>query len=341
MHYLTVGPAKINQNTKNKLIELASSDILSESHRGEHFGKAISDCITWLRKYLKIPKNYGIVFASSATESMEIIAKNTVYKNSDHLVTWVFSDRLYKVMKTNGIDTQLSDIDSLQTGSDDAKIICLTENETSASHQLPKDLLSNIRTNNPNAFIAIDTTSSAGVVEHDYSLWDYWFFSVQKGFGLPSGLWVIIYNTEKIHELSDNHTGFLRNFENMIENYGSLKTPETPNMIGYYLLADRLNQLLKKWDIHDIYNDTLEKSHFFYNHINKDFLIGWDYMSDTVFILQWDSDTISKLKEAFTKNNLIVSDGYGEMKATQLRIANFENNTLEEIQKLLEIANNI
>ena len=272
MHYLTVGPAKINEETKQKMIELASSDILSESHRWEDFWKTISDCVNWLRRYLKIPKDYGIVFASSATESMEIVAKNTTFNKSDHLVTWVFSDRLYKVMKTNGIDTQLSDIELLQKWSSDAKIICLTENETSASHQLPNELLKTIRLKNPNAFITIDTTSSAGVVQHDYTVWDYWFFSVQKWFGLPSGLWIIIYNRNKVSELSDTHTGFLRNFQNMIENYGSLKTPETPNMIGYYLLADRLNQLLKKWDIEGIYNNTLKKAEYFYKNISRRWL---------------------------------------------------------------------
>lgn len=341
MHYLTVGPAKINKATKQKLIELASSDILSESHRWEHFWNAISDCVSWLKSYLKIPESYGVLFAGSATESMEIVAKNTIYKNSEHLVTWVFSDRLYKVMKNNDINAQLSYIDSLKQWSDEKRVICLTENETSASHQLSHELLQTIRQNNPNAFITIDTTSSAWVVEHDYALWDYWFFSVQKWFGLPSGLWVIIYNKEKVSELSDNHTGFLRNFENMIENYWSLKTPETPNMIAFYLLADRLKQLSEKWDIHNIYPQTLEKSEYFYTHIKKNFLIGWNYMSNTIFIIQSNPETITKLKESLTKNKLIVSDGYGEMQSTQLRIANFENNTLEEIQQLVRIANSI
>jgi hypothetical protein len=64
-------------------------------------------------------------------------------------------------------------------------------------------------------------------------------------------------------------------------------------------------------------------------------------MSNTIFIIQSNPETITKLKESLTKNKLIVSDGYGEMQSTQLRIANFENNTLEEIQQLVRIANSI
>ena len=64
-------------------------------------------------------------------------------------------------------------------------------------------------------------------------------------------------------------------------------------------------------------------------------------MSNTIFIIQSSPEIITKLKEALTKNKLIVSDGYGEMQATQLRIANFENNTLEEIQQVVEIANSV
>jgi Phosphoserine aminotransferase len=40
--------------------------------------------------------------------------------------------------------------------------------------------------------LGVDVTSSMGAVEYNFSVADAWFFSVQKAFGMPAGLGILI-----------------------------------------------------------------------------------------------------------------------------------------------------
>lgn len=76
----------------------------------------------------------------------------------------------------------------------------------------------------PDKLIAIDITSSAGGIKHDIADADMWFFSVQKCFGLPSGLGIFIANEKaitrsaQVYEVTKD-TGSIHSFVTMLKRY--------------------------------------------------------------------------------------------------------------------------
>ena len=74
----------------------------------------------------------------------------------------------------------------------DAEVICVTQNETSTACMVPEQSLVNLARRYPEKLMAVDVVSSCPDARVDYSLVDCAFFSVQKCFGLPAGLGVLM-----------------------------------------------------------------------------------------------------------------------------------------------------
>ena len=113
--------------------------------------------------------------------------------------------------------------------------------------------------------------------DFDYSKVDSVFFSVQKGFGLPAGLGVWMVNQRCIdkanqllskglsigsfHSLPSLHSHALKN-----------QTPETPNVLGIYLLGKVVQDFLLK-GINTIRKETEYKAALLYQTLESHPLI--------------------------------------------------------------------
>lgn len=354
--YFTVGPSQAYPTINKHIKSAIDEEVLSMSHRGSQFMDIYQSVEDQLKKLLSIPSDYSIYFLSSGTEGMERVIQNTVEKKSYHIVTGTFGDRFYKASTELGKSASahvFNPTDGFSAADvsvpTDAELIAFTHNDTSTGMQIPMDEIYAVGEQNSDALIAIDTVSSMPAVDIDYSKVDAVFFSVQKGFGLPAGLGVLIVSPRAVNKsikLAKNGVviGSYHNFLQLKKYAEKLQTPDTPNVLGIYLLNKILSDLLKT-GIKQIRRETKEKAEMLYHFFeeSKEFspvVKEKAIRSETTLVIEvlgGSSELIKKLKT----QGIIIGSGYGENKNKHIRIANFPAHSKDDINRLLSALKNV
>ncbi len=345
------GPSQISDNVKEYILDFIKYDIGSLSHRSTQF----TDISLWaregLRKFLGVPENYKIFYLSSATEGMEVMLKSFVVEHSHHYINGSFSKKCYKVAKEIGKKPTKEEVPlwkgnfSLEVP-EGTELICVTHNETSTGVQVLPDFIPNLRRRYPTTLIGVDITSSGGWIIHDITQADIWFFSVQKCFGLPAGLGIIMVNEKALEKskivVEQTWTiGSTHSLPNMLDKYEKAQTDETPNVFLIYLLSRQL-EYLNNLGMQKIEEDTLKKYQFIQQKVLS---IPWlslfveddEYASRTVFVISCSAELQEKMKQALKAESIFLGSGYGELKDTTFRISNFPSISLGDLEKTFSI----
>lgn len=349
--FFTPGPSQLYPTVKKHLLQALREDIPSISHRGQKFQGIYQGTVSGLRQLLNIPDSHRVYFLSSGTEAMERVIENCVGKHSFHFVNGSFSKRFYKsalelVKKAKKYEVPAGEgfiFNNIEIPKE-AELICVTQNETSTGVQVPMSDVYALQKQYPDKLIALDIVSSAPYVDVDYKKVDLVFFSVQKGFGLPAGLAVIIvspkaYAKAKKLEGKRSNIGSYHSFLSLEQYAIKNQTPETPNVLGIYLLGKVVRDI-KRLDIKILRMETEEKARllyiFFDKHPkNKPFVKNEKWRSQTVIVAEITGGS-KPLIEKLKKKGLVVGSGYGELKERQIRIANFPAISMSAIRKLLQ-----
>src|SRR6188768_474606 len=196
----TPGPSQLYFTVEDHVRTAFRDGVPSLSHRSKTYEAIYKKTIDGLRELLELPSNYAIVFTGSANEIWERIIQNLVEEKSFHLVNGSFSKRFYEIAQLLNKKPTKNEV-ALGKGFDGpvvvpagTELLAITHNETSSGVSLPLDLIYNLSEHNPNALVAVDAVSSLPFPDFDYTKFDTAFFSVQKGFGLPAGLGVWMFN---------------------------------------------------------------------------------------------------------------------------------------------------
>lgn len=349
--YFTVGPSQIYPTVPEYARQALESDIFSLNHRGAQFQDIYASISRKLKELLSIPEEYAVFFLSSGTEAMERIIENTVEKNSFHIVTGTFGDRFFQTAKEVGRNASQYVVD-IEKGFDehcisvpkDAELIAVTQNDTSTGMQIPMEAVYKIGEQNPNALIAVDTVSSMPYVDIDYSRVDAVFFSVQKGFGMPAGLGVLILSPRAMKKADELHQkgvtlGSYHNFLNLKKYAQKQQTPDTPNVFAIYLLDCVLGDFLQD-GIQAIREQTEEKAKLLYDFFAatetfKPLVKDKVYQSQTTLVISVEGGS-EQLQKDLKAKGIIVGSGYGEHKNDHIRIANFPAHSRENVELLIE-----
>lgn len=347
--FFTPGPSQLYPTYQKHVRQAEKEYIGSISHRSDRFHKIYKGVDEGLRKLLKIPKDYHIFFTGSSLESMERIIENTVLKTSVHLVNGAFSQKFFEIAKDLKKDAIKIDIDIENIDFDKiiipqkAEIICITENETSTGVAIPFVEIAKLKNRYKDKLFAIDCVSSVPSIKIDFSCVDMLFFSVQKGFGLPAGLGVLIVNDRSIKKSLDLikdgvNVGSYHKFSEYLEKREKFETPETPNVLNIFLLEKIIADMLKK-GFEKIHKETLDKSKLIYGFFDKHpryepYIKNKKYRSTTTVCIdvKKDSGVVRKKIETI---GLIIGAGYGKYKDSQIRIANFPSHKPTDIKRLL------
>ncbi|MFC1768680.1 aminotransferase class V-fold PLP-dependent enzyme [Nanoarchaeota archaeon] len=350
--YLTPGPTQLFDSIPSYIQEGLQKDVFSISHRSKDFEEVVKYTKSELRKLLNIPDDYHIFFLGSATEAMERIIENCVEKHSFHFVNGAFSKRFYQTavelkkspQKLEAEFGQGFDFSNLQIP-EETELICFTHNETSTGVMTDLNNIYEIKKKYPDKLIALDIVSSAPYATVDYSQIDCSFLSIQKGFGLPAGLGVLIINQkmmDKSIQLNEKglNIGTYHNFPSLLKKSEKNQTPETPNVFGIFLLGKICNELNEK-GIETIRAETEKRAEMLYTYFDshqsyKPFVKDKESRSKTVISVEIPERSpviISKLKE----NGITVGGGYKQFKETQIRIANYPMINEEDINKIIEV----
>ena len=350
--FFTPGPSQLFDGVYDYVQEGFANGIGSISHRSKEFEEIFKHTTVSLKKLLNIPNNFHIFFLGSATEAMERIIENCVEKRSFHFVNGEFSNRFYstaeelkkspekiEVAAGQGFDFSQAAIP------DNTELICFTQNETSTGVAIDMKNIYSIKKKNPDKLVAVDIVSSVPYVNVDYSLIDCTFFSVQKCFGMPAGLGVLIVNDSMIEKakLLQNkgcNIGSYHNFQSLLKSEEKNQTPETPNALWIYLLG-RICDELSQMGLDKIRTEIEQKAKILYDFFGNSskfepFVKKNEWRSKTVIVINTSANSkevIDKLKA----RGIIVGAGYKDFKEKQIRIANFPAHKIEDVERMLEV----
>jgi phosphoserine aminotransferase len=345
--FFTVGPTQLYPTVPQHIQTALHEDLLSISHRSKQFEEIFQNTVTSIKKLLTIPNDYHIIFFPSATEIMVRIIDNTCNLNVATFTNGEFSKHWELLGKDMGFKEYKNEIPygqgidlSQYEIQDDVELICLTHNETSTGVSLDTTQIAQLKQKHPNKLIAIDVVSSAPSARVDYSKVDMAFFSVQKGFGLPAGLAVLILSPqalEKVNTMTCHPAN--NNFQELVKYAQINQTPETPNVLGIYLLGKVVEDMNKK-GIDTIRKETKEKADLLYTFFDetttfKPFIQDKKYRSETVLTIETKSDP-QKVLERLKQQDIIISAGYKRFQHSQIRIANYPSHSEKMIHTLIK-----
>lgn len=347
----TPGPSQLYPTVYGHVNTALAKNIGSISHRSKAFEEIFRAASESLRILLNIPRTHHIFFISSALEAMERIIENCVEKQSFHYVNGAFSKKWYEYAGQLGKKPEKKEIPFGQGFSFDSEripkhteLICITHNETSTGVALGLKDIYALKKQYPNIPIAMDIVSSAPYSDIDFHYIDMAFFSVQKGFGMPAGLGVMIVNDgalEKAKSLQSRgiSIGGYHGFPVLWKMAEKFQTPETPNVLALYVFGKVCGDFLKK-GIGKIRKQTDEKTRMLYDFFDaheeyKPFIKEKKFRSPTTIEIevQGKSDEIVK---RLSKKGIIVGKGYGDFKDSHIRIANFPAHTKREVKRIIE-----
>jgi phosphoserine aminotransferase len=337
------GPSKLYPQVRSYLTDAYDSGILSMNHRSNDFVSLSKSTILLLKAKLNIPQEYSIFFVSSATEAWEIIAQSLTQKGSLHIYNGAFgqkwaeySHKIHQKGSFFPFDLQEMLKVSKLPNDTNADVVCLTQNETSNGTQVENKTIKAISERYADKIIAVDATSSMAGVDLAWENADVWFASVQKCFGLPAGLGLLICSPkamEKAYKLNDKK--YYNSLVFLAENMQNFQTNYTPNVLNIYLL----NRILAEIENIKIIDERTQKNAkrwyaFLENHGFETLIKNPNIRSATVVTVSDEETFIKNIKEKAKQADIMLGNGYGSWKNSTFRVANFPAITDQEIDVL-------
>lgn len=343
------GPSQVYDQVPAYVKDAYDAGVLGMNHRSDECMALVSETQSLLRDRLSIPDDYHIYFVSSATECWEIIAQSLAVDGSFHVFNGAFGQKWFDYTRrisqhatSKSFDREeLIPISSLKPKAEE--VICITQNETSNGTQVNLKELSQLRKVFPANLIAIDATSSMAGIELNFSLGDIWFSSVQKCFGLPAGLAILISSPkarEKFLQINErNYYNSLTFIDEMMEKN---QTPYTPNVLGIYLLMRSLTDRPSIRSTAEIIRGRFSEWISFIEQSRFQHLIANpEARSYTVIPIRSEQQEIIKIKSSAKAAGFLLGEGYGDLKKNTFRIANFPALKDTELNALREFLTNI
>lgn len=337
------GPSRTYDEIPDYVKDAHRSGILSMNHRSDEFVALCKKTVSLLKEKLDIPESYTVLFTSSATECWEVIAQSLITEKSLHIYNGAFGEkwfdythRLIPNAEAFPFDAERK-LDLKQLPLTDQEVICITQNETSNGTEVNASIIASIKRINPRSLVVVDATSSMAGIELNFKSADVWFASVQKCFGLPAGLAIMVCSPQAIQYINSinekKHYNSLVFMNEMMEKW---QTSYTPNVLGIYLL---MRVLKKRKPINIIHQKTKTRAEawqkFFRGAKNlKLYIKNQGVRSLTVVTVTGKPDYVSEIKKKAKAAGFILGEGYGVLKNDTFRIANFPAIKSSEITKL-------
>ncbi len=348
--FFTPGPSELFYTVEDHMKSAFKDKVMSISHRSKAFEEIFKNTREQVSRLLNLPEGYDIYFTSSANEIWERIIQNLVEHRSHHFVNGSFSEKFFQFTQDY---QKTSTAHSVPYGQpfydleipDSTELISITLNETSIGYGFDLKEIAHLREINPDTLIALDGVSAFPSVPLDFSLVDTAYFSVQKCFGLPSGLGVWIVN-DKCYKKAENLkkkgiiTGSYHDLLTLRKSADKNQTPETPNTLGIYLLGKVAEDMLFRGS-KLIQNDTIYKSTLLYQALEESktlhpFIKEKRNRSKTVIVAHCQNGNTEIINKLSSKG-WVVGKGYGTFKNDHIRIANFPTHSKEVIEQMADL----
>ncbi len=344
------GPSKVYPHVHQWLQDAYNNGVLSLNHRSSACMDITKKAVMGLHEKLNIPQDYKIFFVSSATEGWALVQQSLPDLPQYHYFNGAFGEKWHYYANLEKGDTYIMGEDFGLEGLNPTistliteGILCFTQNETSNGTAVPLDFIAKTRKNFPDTYIAIDATSSLGGVAIDFTQIDICLASVQKCFGLPAGLGIFIMSPRAFQEsVIQGSRKHYNSITRLADNMKNWQTNYTPNVLGIYLLSRWAEIVPNISETHQILKQRANNYYSFFEKTNlfKPLVQNKNARSETVMVIKGENSDIDLLKKHCISKNIILGNGYGNLKDNTFRIANFPAITQEENNFLLEICEN-
>lgn len=347
------GPSELLPGVAEDVAEALAEGVLSISHRSEAFSRIFRDAAEGVARLLQLPADHEVLFCASATDGMEAAVRNLSRQATAHACFGAFSRRFRDVAATLGRSAEMRErpdgegFDLAELDFAPAELATLTHVETSTGVELDLTDLQAFRDRDAGRLVAVDVVSSVPTRRMPWAAADLWIFSVQKGFGLPAGLGVMIVGPRarersEALEAEGRDLGFVRRFPSLRARAAKGQTVETPNVLDLFLLGRACRRLEEGGGLDVLERTTREKAQV---------LDAWLAAHDTLrpFVreprrrartvavaeLPAGSDATA-LRDAVARHGLVLGAGYGVHRDRHVRIANFPALRSEDHERLIE-----
>ncbi|WP_114781359.1 aminotransferase class V-fold PLP-dependent enzyme [Botryobacter ruber] len=338
------GPSKVYPDVRHFMQEAYDEGFLGTPHRGDQFVQLSRATVALLKRKINIPQDYYIFFTSSATECWEILIQSLTTSKSYHIYNGSFGEKWHEYAKrirpkAEGLKFDVNEampVEQLAIGSD-TELICITQSETANGTQVSNSSIITLQNRYRDKLIAVDATSSMAGLNLKMMKADIWFASVQKCFGLPSGLAVMACSPRAIFRAKQkadraHYNSLLFMYEKML-NY---QTTYTPNVLDIYLLRRVLENRPTVKLLDEELTERANNLYTFFSEFSDFKLLveNEEVRSKTVLALQGSERLIDELKKRAMHHDIRLGNGYGEWQRNTFRIANFPAILDEEFEEL-------
>ena len=338
------GPSQLYPNVPVYMQEAYREGVLSLNHRSKRFTGIFQEAVELLKAKLNIPSSYHVFFCTSATECWEIISQAFIDRYSFHICKGSFAERWLhyrKLIAPNASGTHIHlqrDIGfNKLLDSEIVGMLCLVHTETSNATQISDKKITKLKRKYKNALVAIDATSSMGGLDLPWENGDIWFASVQKCFGLPAGLGIIVCSPSALEDAAhaQKRVSHYNSLYHIYQNALKYQSTHTPNILGIYLLM----RLMRDFEgIEKVDKRTRKRAedwyHFLIQEKYKLLIQNQHIRSKTVLAVSFAKDRLEALKLDAQKHDFMLGNGYGTWKDSTFRIANFPVLQDEHIESL-------
>ncbi len=341
------GPSQLYPQIADFLQEAYASGILSRNHRSKEFIAMNQQTVALTKAKLHIPNNYALVYASSATECWEIIGQAYLELCSIHLFNGAFGEKWYQYRRNISANAlpmpfsiqKMPSLNALKRLAIRPEVICLTQNETSNATQLKNRWLRKVRAQFPDSLVCVDATSSMGGIALDWLAADVWFASVQKCFGMPSGMALMVCSPRAI-ALAEQlaHRTHHNSLLHILEKARDGQTTHTPSILHIFLLGKLMETLPDIQTIQRTLKERRRTWEYFLRKNRYELLVhNKAVRSDTVLAIKTTPEKVHRIREKAEQADFLLGKGYGAWKENTVRIANFPAIPAERIAALQHV----
>lgn len=334
-----------------------AAEVLQAQSKGliGHRSQALADLMGRIQPMLKQvfqTENRVFITASSGSGLQEAALRNCVAERLLICVCGAFGERWHTVALSNAIPVDRLDanwgepntaeqvVAALQSKNYDA--LAIVHNETSTGVENPlAEIASQARQVNPDLLILVDAVSSAAGVDIPVDEWklDVLVTSSQKCFALPPGL-AFAAVSEKALQRAESipYRGWYFDFLLYKRYLERNMTPATPAVTLLYALETQLGRILEE-GIPARFERHQQLAHRTQSWAKDRFALfaAEGYRSKTVTTVRntrgIDFDELSSFLQ---KSDMVLANGYGNLKGETFRIGHMGETTLADLQSLLD-----
>ena len=294
-----------------------------------------------------------LMLASSGTGLWEAAVRNTVNKKALNCVNGAFSDRFRLVTEMNGKENEVLEVpwgqpilpeqvaERLAEGGFDA--VTLVHNETSTGVTSPvKEIAEAVRSapNGQEIMILVDSVSGLSGARIEVDAWDLdvVLSSSQKAFALPPGIAFCAVSDRALAKAETvPNRGYYFDFLTLAKSMAKFQTPSTPPVSLMYALDRQLEDMMA---------EGMENR--FQRHLAlRDRTIEWAREQRFLALCrarlrvahgdlcqQRSAGRHWRAQHHLREHGMIISNGYGELKGKNFRIAHMGDTTMADMDEL-------